>query len=705
VHYAQPLAPHLTGALELAQTYVSLHRDAQEEFYNRYGGVKGPILPVHTRNDVENIPLCGCEDFGRFSWWPKYRNYGLVSGAWPFNGALTDASGHGQTLYWSSGSPTYTSGVCQPGATAVAFDGSAHASLASNALLEPGIEPFALTLILRGSPQGAGYRWLVDKMGADGWVIQSKDAGSPDLQLKVTTSAGDSYADIAGVLDGNYHLVTWMVAPAEGKIYKVLDGSLLGSDSLVVGDGLPNTAYLNFGASAVFDLDYFKYERRVLPGDEYQHTWGIVQGLVNGSDYPEVGCGLGQYWAFMRLAQYYFVTGDPQAWTLLDHWLTWLSTYGVADGPGYKFPTWFSEYGFVYGAYDPGQTAAIALGCLYTYMRTGDSRAADLARKILTDLGANRWDPDYGGYKSDRHYGWLNALALQAFGVAVNGVAGQRYRFPALAADQAQFDALIAWIMAHAGDAKPNVVNRDLIPFTYSEAGDQWDYAPHYLAMSQVATLEAVVLMLAGALEYGKLHGDWDWFNRLLAFMVTDNLVALSQSQLRSVSAACDQAGAANLVRLRYAGYDQDSSKYCEARDQAAIDNWGEQAVDLDCRYGSPVILEDPAMAALLADRLLQRLAPPQEAAEVETWLEGVRLELGDTVAISSDFHGWDREEFTVLGKNLDLGQRRMQLKLSRPLDFVDAWAVEAAGSAWEAWAIDQDSSYDQSCDSRAYVY
>lgn len=705
VHYAQPLAPHLAGALELAQTYVSLHRDAQDEFNNRYGGLKGPIMPVHTRNDVENIPLCGCEDFGRFTWWPRYRHYGLVSGTWLFNEALTDASGHNHTLCWGSGNPAYTDGVCQPGATAVAFDGSAQANLASNALFEPGTAPFSLTLILRGLPQGAGYRWLVDKMGADGWVIQSKEAGSPDLQLKVTTSAGDSYADIPGVLDGDYHLLTWMVAPAEGRIYKVLDGTLLGSDNLAVGNGLLNTAYLNFGAGAVFDLDYFKYERRVLPAEEYQNTWGIVQGLVNGSAYPEVGCGLGQYWAFLRLAQYFFVTGDPPAWTPLDHWLAWLETYAAADGPGWQFPTWFSEYGFGYGAYDPGQTAAIALGCLYIHMRNGDLRAADLARMILDDLGANRWDLEYGGYQSDRHYGWLNGLVLQAFGVAVNGVAGQRYRFPTLASEQANFEALLAWIMANAGDDKPNVVNRDLIPFTYSEAGDLWDYAPHYLALGQMTTLEAVVLMLAGALEYGKLHGDWDWFNRLLAFMVADNLAALSQSQLRRVSAACDQAGAANLVRLRYADYDQDTSKYREARDQAAIEAWGEQAVDLDCRYGSPVILEDPAMAQLLAARLLQRLGPPVEAAEVETWLEGARIELGDTVAISSDFHGWDREEFTVLGKNLDLGQRRMHLKLSRPLDFVDAWAVEAAGSAWEAWALDQDSSYDGSWDFRAYVY
>jgi hypothetical protein len=68
VHYAHPLGPYLVDALNLSQAYLGLHRDAQEEFHRRYGGVKGPILPVHTRNDLENIALCGEENFGKFCW-------------------------------------------------------------------------------------------------------------------------------------------------------------------------------------------------------------------------------------------------------------------------------------------------------------------------------------------------------------------------------------------------------------------------------------------------------------------------------------------------------------------------------------------------------------------------------------------------------------------------------------------------------------
>ncbi len=72
VHYAQPLAPYLAGAPAIAATYVQLHADAQDEFQARYGGVKGPIMPVHTRNDIENIALLGCENFNRFCWWRDY---------------------------------------------------------------------------------------------------------------------------------------------------------------------------------------------------------------------------------------------------------------------------------------------------------------------------------------------------------------------------------------------------------------------------------------------------------------------------------------------------------------------------------------------------------------------------------------------------------------------------------------------------------
>ncbi len=136
---------------------------------------------------------------------------------------------------------------------------------------------------------------LADPRGRGFYASQDADASSDD--------------------DGDYY--TWTAAEIR---------MLLGNDALAVGSGLLNTAALNIGASAVFQLDYFKYERRALPAAEYQQAWDIVRGNVNGSWYPEVGHALGQYWAFYRLAEYFFVSNDPAAWAILENWLNWFNT-------------------------------------------------------------------------------------------------------------------------------------------------------------------------------------------------------------------------------------------------------------------------------------------------------------------------------------------------------------------------------------------
>ncbi|MFH1595015.1 MAG: LamG-like jellyroll fold domain-containing protein [Pseudomonadota bacterium] len=711
VHYAQPLAPHLVGALTLAQNYLSLHRDAQEEFHRRYGGVKGAIVPVHTRNDVENVALCGEEDFCRFSWWRRHRDFGKVLGFWHCNGALGDASGAGHTLtFQGGGSPLYVSGVCQPGATAVDLDGS-HYLTQDSPDFNVGTGDFTIEVVLKPAELVSGAR-IISKMagGGPGYEVLLGDSGA--VQACVADSSGSSllsptpalaldtaayhYLAVAFDRDGQF---TFCVDGDLGYCAAARPGSLDNSQNFTVGRAAE--AAQNFLKGRV---DLLRVHRRALNGEELQDNWRIIQGQVNGSAYPEVGSALGQFWAFQRLAEYFYVTREAGAWEVLENWLAWIDAYGAPDGSGWKFPACFSEFGFTYGAYDPGAAAALALGCLQIYLRNGNDTAATWARRLLDDLRENRWDPDYGGYQSDYHHSWLNALALRVFGLAVNGGPGQSYRFVATAQDRDHFDTLASWILAHAGDEKPNVLNADLIPFSYSEDADMWDYAPHYLAMSQMGTLEGVVLMLGGALEYARARGDWVWWQRLLDFIVLDNLVVLAASQLRAVTTAYDQAGLKNLVRVRYADYDRDNSKYAEARDETAVSAWGQQALDLDCRYGGPVALEDPDMAQILASRLLQRLTSPWEAAEVETWLEGGRVELGDAVAVSSEFHGLDQAEFTVFGKDLDLGRRSVRLSLRRPLDLTCSWAVDAAGSPYESWAIDQASSYDGNWDFRAYA-
>jgi hypothetical protein len=703
VHYAQPLAPYLVGAMELCQTYLQLHRDAQEDFTGRYGGLPGPIMPVHTRNDVENIALCGEEDFLKFSWWRRYRDYGKVAGFWQFNGALTDASGNGRSLTWQGGgAPSYVEGLCQPGPTAVNLDGSHYLSL-DDAGLDMGTADFTIEMVLQPGALTDGAR-IISKMPQDGagfevclgpggvvQVVMADDSGSSVLTPSpglILDTASYHYLAVAGDRDGQF---TFCADGSLGTCPADRPGSL--------DNGVPFTVGRRAGTAADFfqgGLDLIRVHRgRALGGAELQDNWRIIQGQLNGSAYPEAGSGLCQYWAFLRLAEYFFVSGDPAAETMVLKWLTWIDQFAAPDGNGWRVPTQFTEFGFTFGAYDPGQTAAIALGCLFTYLRNGYGPAATWARRLLDDLRENRLDPEFGGYKSDYHYAWQGGLVLRAFGLAARGAAGQAFVFPATAQDREHFDALMAWTLAHSGDEKPNVLNADLIPFTVSEAADVWEYVPNYLTLSQMGTLEAVVAMLGAGLEYGKTAGDWTWWQRLLDFILLDHLVKLSSSQIRALTLAYEQTGPRNLIRVLYADYDQDNSKYAEAREGAAIRAWGEAALDLDCRYGSPVILEDPEVAQLLASRLLKRLAAPRELAEVETWLEGVRLELGDTVALTSDFHGLDQDEFVLSGKDLDLGTRTVRLSLDRPLNTTWFWAVDAPGSDHDAGAIDMASSFD----------
>ncbi len=712
VHYAQPLAPHLMGALNLVQNYLNLHGDAQEEFNRRYGGLKGPIIPVHTRNDVENIALCGEENFGGFCWWPRFRDYGKVVGFWHFNEGLGDASGkgHGLTLN-GGGEAAYTTGVCQPGPTALALNGSHYLSHADDPDLNMGAGDFTVEVLFKTAAAGA-------------MTLLAKYAGNRGYRLGLTSSSGltatvgdgahSATATGATALnDGAYHLATLCFTAGQAAGLKLyVDGVQEGSSPSTTALGnTSNTAPLAVGADssgenmATGAVDLVRiHQGRALAAPEITDLWGIIQGHQNGSAYPEAGGALGQFWAFMRLAEYFYVSNDGAAWKVLENWLTWIDAYGAPDGPGWKFPQNFSEFGFTYGSYDPGAAAAVALGCLYIYLRNGHDTAATWARRILDDLRENRQDQDFGGYKSDYHHGWLNALVLRAFGLAVNGRAGQAYTFGALPQDQAHFEALLAWTFSHAGDVKPNLLNAELIPFTYAEAADAWEYAPHYLCLRQMGSLEAVVSMAAAAVEYAVAGGDWTWFKRLLNFILSDDLVVLTASQIKSLTVAYDQAGLKNLVRVRYADYDRDDRKYAEAREETAISAWGEQAVDLDFRYGGPVILENPETAQLLAARLLKRLATPWELAEVETWLEGLRIELGDTVAVSSDFHGLDQAEFTVFGKDLDLGRRLVSLSLSRPFDCSWSFAVDTPDPDYEAYAIDRDSPYDNNWTTRAYA-
>jgi len=205
----------------LSQTYLGLHRDAQEEFHRRYNGLKGPILPVHTRNDLENIALCGEENFGKFCWWPQYRDYGKTVGFWHFNGALTDASGHDHALtYGPAGAPGYTTGICQPGATALSLDGNHYAFVADHADFNMAGEDFTIGLVFK--TVAAGQQTLVSKMtGNQGYEIEL----TADSFLKASVGDGANLLTITGntpLNDGHEHQATLIFQANNANGFRLL---------------------------------------------------------------------------------------------------------------------------------------------------------------------------------------------------------------------------------------------------------------------------------------------------------------------------------------------------------------------------------------------------------------------------------------------------------------------------------------------------
>jgi len=671
-HYAHPLGPDLAEEESIKNTYLSFLSDAQNKFYELYAGVKGPFMPVHSRNDLENISLIGEEYFDAFSWWKRFRDYGTRAVCYLFNEALVDASGNGHTLTVISGTPTYTTGICQPGNTALRLNNTSQVGLDHNSDIDTGSGAFSIILICKGTANASSYVWLVQKQDAsDGWVIQTKDAGNQDLQLKITTSAGTYYSDITGVLDGNWHMVAWIVDPDNSLIHRVKDGTYQGNNGFSIGTGLNNTAQLKFGpgTSTAFDLDYFCLEKRCWPGDEYEQAWDIAQGLENGSDYPEVGSGLAQAWTFMRLAEFYFKTGNSTAWTILENFLTWLDTHGTADGNGWKFPVMFSEYGFQYGDYDPGHTASLAIGCLYIYMKNGSSTANTWARRILDDLRENRQSPTYQYlYKSDYHYAWLNALVAHAFGLAITGRTGQSYNFADTTDDRDHFDHMLNQFFILKGDSKPNLLNSQNLPYAYIEDYDLWDYAPNYIMNREMGSIEAVVLMLQTALDYALRNNSWTWFDGLLRFLLLDRLVYLDEHNLESLVATNSLTELYNHVRVFYGPFDQDPDYYQEAKDQDLVETLGEKPLTIDLRYGQPVITEDSTTASLLASRLLARAKHPKQYAEATCFLEALRIETGDIVALTEAFHGLDETEFICYAKEARPAEKRVHLSLMRSI-------------------------------------
>jgi len=236
-----------------------------------------------------------------------------------------------------------------------------------------------------------------------------------------------------------------------------------------------------------------------------------------------------QYWTFSKAAEYYYFTGDVSIKPFLENWLSWFNDYIVEDAAfpsdpkGYKMPTGFTDGVISYEDYNPYFAAPIAEGMLYYYWREGDIDCSTWVRRFLNDLRANRWDSLWGGYIGEgAHQAHGNGRILKLFGMVVAGRYPRfgLYDFDNINEDSSLLEELSAWMFRNSGDTKPNVLNSDMIPFGHAGDFDSWYFAPNYIYPKEMSTTEAVVVMMAGALEYARAKQNFVWYDKLKKFLL-----------------------------------------------------------------------------------------------------------------------------------------------------------------------------------------
>lgn len=111
-----------------------------------------------------------------------------------------------------------------------------------------------------------------------------------------------------------------------------------------------------------------------------------------------------QPWSVDRLAQYYYVTGDATAKTLLDKWVTWLLANTKFSGNTYQIPATLSWSGVpgnnlhvtvVDYTNDVGTGAATARTLAY-YAAKANAENAKSAAKQLLDIMWENFQTQYG---------------------------------------------------------------------------------------------------------------------------------------------------------------------------------------------------------------------------------------------------------------------------------------------------------------------
>ncbi|KAG5877782.1 hypothetical protein JTB14_003179 [Gonioctena quinquepunctata] len=101
-----------------------------------------------------------------------------------------------------------------------------------------------------------------------------------------------------------------------------------------------------------------------------------------------------QPWSVDRLAQYYYVTGDEKAKTLLDKWVSWILSEITIDGNSYKLPEWLEWEGIPpkvnvkvtrYSS-DVGTASVTARTLTYYAAKSGNETVKNFAKELLDGI-------------------------------------------------------------------------------------------------------------------------------------------------------------------------------------------------------------------------------------------------------------------------------------------------------------------------------
>ncbi|MEJ5360209.1 MAG: glycoside hydrolase family 48 protein [Desulfobacterales bacterium] len=247
-------------------------------------------------------------------------------------------------------------------------------------------------------------------------------------------------------------------------------------------------------------------------------TWGWA-----GPDVNTNWAGF-QYRALAASAHYYYLTGSADARTVLDNWVSWLSTRILDDvAGGWRLPSDFvkNSASIEYNYFSPDFHALVVQAMIFKYWRDGDPACLLWARRLLDDLEGRQRDDGLFPMSSGEVYLFHQGEVGKALGMLLNGRTGGivAYELRAGPGDRAAFEKLVSGLLGARGRAKPCALDFD-----------DWLPLHHFYDVAQqlsekiwvgntCGTSEGIGSLLMLALDWALYSGDKTWFKKMARFL------------------------------------------------------------------------------------------------------------------------------------------------------------------------------------------